>query len=58
MGIKFACVPDAEIEVTIWTSTHFHHLIKNLNVLSVAEKVEKRRGRPKKDEPRLGPLQN
>jgi len=51
MGRKFACVPDAEKEVKIWASVHPHHLIKNLSVLPVAEKVEKRRGRPKKDEP-------
>ena len=51
MGRKFACVHDAEREVTIWTSVHPHHLIKNLSVLLVAEKIEKRRGRPKKDEP-------
>jgi transposase len=51
MSRKFACVPDAENEAMILASAHPHHLIKNLNVLPVAEKVEKRRGRPKKDEP-------
>lgn len=48
---KFACIPDAENEARIWASAHPHHLIKDLNILPVAEKVEKRRGRPKKDEP-------
>jgi transposase len=51
MSRKFACVPDAENEVKIWASSHPHHLIKKMHVLPVAEKVEKRRGRPKKDEP-------
>ena len=51
MSRKFACIPDAENEAKIWASAHPHHLLKNLNVLPVAEKVEKRRGRPKKDEP-------
>ncbi len=48
---KFACVPDAENEANIWACAHKHHLIKNLQIMPVAEKVEKKRGRPKKDEP-------
>lgn len=51
MSKKFACIPDAETDAKIWASAHPHHLLNNLNVLPVAEKVEKRRGRPKKDEP-------
>jgi transposase len=50
-GKKFACIPDAENDAKIWESMHPHHLLKNLNVLPVAEKVEKRRGRPKNGEP-------
>jgi transposase len=50
MSRKFACAPDAEKEAKIWASAHKHHLIKNLQITPVAEKVEKKRGRPKKDE--------
>jgi transposase len=48
---KFVCVPDAENEARIWESAHPHHRLKNLQILSIAEKVERRKGRPKKDEP-------
>jgi len=51
MARKFACIPDAENESKIWVSAHPHHKLENLEVLPVAEKVDKRRGRPKKDEP-------
>jgi transposase len=51
MSKRFACLPDAENDAKIWASAHPHHLLKNPDVLPVAEKVEKRRGRPKKDEP-------
>lgn len=51
MSKKFVCIPDAENDAKIWASAHPHHLLKNLNVVQVAEKVEKKRGRPKKDEP-------
>jgi len=44
-------VPDAVNEAKIWDSMHPHHRIKNLQIASCVEKVEKRRGRPKKDEP-------
>lgn len=50
-GRKFVCVPDAENEAKIWVSAHPHHRLKNLQILPVAEKLEKRRGRPKKNEP-------
>jgi transposase len=50
-GRKFVCVPDAENEAMIWESSHPHHRLKNLQILPVAEKLEKRRGRPKKNEP-------
>ena len=39
-----------KIGAKIWASSHKHHLIKNLQIMPVAEKVEKKRGRPKKDE--------
>ncbi len=48
---KFVCVPDAENEAKIWDSMHPHHRIKNLQISPCVEKIEKRRGRPKKDEP-------
>jgi transposase len=51
MGKRFACIPDAENEAKIWASVHPHHRLKKLGVLPIAQKVEKRRGRPKKDEP-------
>jgi transposase len=41
----------AKDDAKIWASAHPIHLIKKLQVLLVAKKVEKRRGRPKKDEP-------
>ena len=50
MNRKFACVPDAENEAKIWASAHPHHCLRNLQILPVMEKVEKRRGRPKKNE--------
>lgn len=50
MSRKFACVPDAENEAKIWASAHPHHCLKNIRILPVMEKVEKRRGRPKKNE--------
>jgi len=48
---KFVCVPDAENETKIWAVAHPHHRLKNLKVLPFTEKVENKRGRPKKDEP-------
>ena len=51
MGRKFACISDAENEARIWASPHKHYQITNLQVVPVTEKAEKRRGRPKKDEP-------
>ena len=50
MNKKFACVPDAENEAKIWVSAHPHHCLKNLQIQPVMEKVEKKRGRPKKNE--------
>ena len=48
---KFVCAPDAENEAKIWASAHPHHKFKDLKVVPFTEKVEKKRGRPKKDEP-------
>lgn len=39
---KFACIPDAENDAKIWASAHPHHILKNLDILQVAEKVEKK----------------
>jgi transposase len=50
MSKRFVCVPDAENDAKLWDSVHSHHRLKNLQILPVAEKVEKRRGRPKKNE--------
>jgi transposase len=50
MNKKFACVPDAENDVKIWVSAHPHHCLKNLQILPVMEKMEKKRGRPKKND--------
>lgn len=55
---KFVCVPDAENEAKIWASMHPHHRIKNMQISPFVEKVEKRRGRPKKDEPLSLSFQN
>lgn len=49
-GRKFVCLQDAENEAKIWASAHPHHRLKNLQILNVAEKLERRRGRPKKNE--------
>jgi transposase len=51
MGKKFACVPDAENEAKIWASKLPYHELKDIQIIPVTEKVEKRRGRPKKNEP-------
>jgi transposase len=48
---KFACAADAENEAKLWSLAHPHHRLTYLRISSLAEKVEKRRGRPKKDEP-------
>jgi transposase len=34
----------------LWQSAHPHHQLKNVQVMPVMEKAEKKRGRPKKDE--------
>ena len=51
MSKKFVCVPDAENEAKTWASKLPYHQLKNLQVVTVTEKVEKKRGRPKKNEP-------
>jgi transposase len=51
MGKKFVCVPDAENEAWNWASRLPYHDLKDLLIVPVTEKVEKKRGRPKKDEP-------
>mgnify|MGYP000897922604 CR=1 FL=1 len=48
---KFVCVPDAETEAKVWALAHPHHRLTNLKVSPSVEKIEKKRGRPKKDEP-------
>lgn len=50
MRKKFACVPDADNDLRLWQSAHPLHLLKNVQVMPVMVKVEKKRGRPKKDE--------
>ena len=51
MSKKFVCIPDAENEAKTWVSKLPYHQLKNLQVVPVTEKVEKKRGRPKKNEP-------
>ncbi len=48
---KFVCVPDAENEVKNWASKLLYHDLKDIQILPVTEKAEKKRGRPRKDEP-------
>jgi transposase len=48
---KFVCVPDAEREAKVWESAHPHHRLGNLQIIPITEKVEKKRGRPTKNEP-------
>lgn len=50
MRKKFACIPDADNDLRLWQSSHPHHMLKNVQVVPVMEKAEKKRGRPKKDE--------
>ena len=50
MGKKFACVPDAENEAKNWASKLLYHDLKDIQIVTVTEKAEKKRGRPKKDE--------
>ncbi len=49
-GKNLACIPDAENEIRIWNSNHPYHRITNPQIVPVSERMEKRRGRPKKDE--------
>jgi transposase len=51
MRKKFACVPDADNDLRLWQAAHPHHQLKNVQFMQVAEKAEKKRGRPKKIEP-------
>jgi transposase len=51
MRRRFVCEPDAENEAKLWSIAHPHYRLMNLRILSLAEKVDKKRGRPKKDEP-------
>ena len=51
MRKKFIYVTDAENEAKDWASKHTHHQLTNLKVVPVTEKVEKKRGLPKKNEP-------
>lgn len=51
MGKKFACVPDAENEAKNWASKLPYHDLKDIKIIPVTEKVDKKRGRPKKNEP-------
>jgi transposase len=51
IGKKFVCVPGAENEAKNWSSKLPYHELKNIQIVPVTEKVEKKRGRPKKNEP-------
>jgi transposase len=50
-GKKFVCVPDAENEAKNWASKLPYHDLKDIQILPVTEKAERKRGRPRKDEP-------
>lgn len=50
---KFVCVSNAENEVKVWACAHPHHRLNNMQNSPIMEKVEKKRGRPKKDEPTI-----
>jgi len=41
MRKKFACIPDADNDLRIWQSSHPHHLLKNVQIVPVMEKVER-----------------
>jgi transposase len=51
MGKRFVCVPDAENEAKNWATRLPYHDLKDIQIVPVTEKVEKKRGRPKKNEP-------
>ena len=50
-GKKFVCIPDAENEAKNWASKLPYHDLKDMQILPVTEKAERKRGRPRKDEP-------
>jgi transposase len=50
MSKKFVCVPDAENEAKNWATKLPYHDLKDIQIVPLTEKAEKKRGRPKKDE--------
>jgi transposase len=50
MSKKFVCVPDAKNDAKNWASKLPYHDLKDIQIVPLTEKAEKKRGRPKKDE--------
>jgi transposase len=52
-AVEFACEPDARAAAEKWIQTHPRYRFRDLKIVPVTRKTEKRRGRPKTDEPVL-----
>jgi transposase len=48
---EFACEPDARIAAEKWLEDHPGYRFSSLDITTVSRKMEKKRGRPKNDEP-------
>jgi len=49
--MRFACAPDAQNEAERWIADHPYHIFNDIHIVAVSERIVKRRGRPRKDEP-------
>jgi len=49
--MRFACARDAENEAERWIADHPYHRFKDIRIGAISERVVKKRGRPRKDEP-------
>ncbi|MFY9449069.1 MAG: IS1634 family transposase [Candidatus Methanoculleus thermohydrogenotrophicum] len=50
---EFACVPDARIAAEKWLEQHPRYRFRDLEIVTITRKQEKKRGRPKNGEPVL-----
>lgn len=48
---EFVCEPDARIAAEKWLEDHPGYRFSSLDIITVSRKMEKKRGRPKNDEP-------
>ena len=52
-AVEFACEPDARTAAEKWIQSHSRYRFRDFEIVPVTRKTEKRRGRPKTDEPVL-----